>query len=127
VQRMGYENQLANERQTGILGSKIDAFASQNALSNCQQTNTLERAIEGNRQATVNGFASLGYQMAADKSEMMQNANNNTQRIMDLLNNRWYTETANSLQDAKAEISQLKQTQTILQALNSGNGCNCGC
>lgn len=121
IQRMGYENQLATERQTNVLGSKIDAFAAQNALSNCQQTNALERAIEGNRQSIVSGFSQIGYQMAADKNEIMQNTNAGIQRIADIM----CQNTTQQLRDQLAQRERELQTANIINQLKKE--CNCGC
>lgn len=53
--KMGYENQLATERQTnalgskvdlqtGVIGSKIDEFRAADQLQTCQQTNSLQNS-----------------------------------------------------------------------------------
>lgn len=92
---MGYENQLANERQT----------------------NTLQQSIENVRQATVNGFSQLGYQMQADKCDIIQAGNANTQRIVDTLNAHWTSDLQQKYSDAKLELSQLNQNATLIAAL----------
>ena len=48
----------------------------------------------------------------------------NTQRIIDALNTHWKDEQAREIQDLKAQISQLKQTDAIIARLQ-GNGCGC--
>lgn len=115
-----YQNQLATERQTGILGSKIDNFAAQNALGNCQQTNTLERSIENVRQSVVSGFSQIGYQMAADKAEIIQNGTAQTQRVLDAL----CQQSTQALRDALANKDRELQTQTIIATLKKE--CCCG-
>lgn len=135
ILEMGYQNQLSSERQTGILGSKIDNMNSTNALQCCQQTNTLQNsiynatntlnsAINGVNQTLVNSFANMGYTMAQDTCQIIQSGKDNTQRIVDLLTNFRSQDQALALADAKGEISNMKQTQTLLAAIN---GCGCGC
>lgn len=101
ILEQGYQNQLANERQTNVLSS----------------------AIENSRQATVNGFAQIGYQMAADKAEIIAKSDANTQRILDQM----CANTTQALRDELAQKDRELQTQSILNQLR-GNGCNCnGC
>lgn len=118
----GYQAQLATERQTSALGSKVDNFAAQNALSNCQQTNTLERSIEGVRQSVVAGFSQVGYQMAADKAEIIQNNTAQTQRVLDVL----CQQSTQALRDALADKDRQLQTQTIIASLKKDSKCGCG-
>lgn len=99
ILEQGYQNQLANERQTNILSS----------------------AIEGVRQATVNGFSQIGYQMASDKADIINAQNANTQRILDQM----CANTTQTLRDQIAEKDRQLQTQSILNQLKN-SGCNCG-
>lgn len=133
ILEMGYKNELATERQTGILGSKIDAFRAADQLQNCQQTNALQNTIyqstnslqsslTDNRQTMVNGFSNIGYTMAQDTCSIIQSGKDNTQRIIDTLNCHWNQNQTLALADAKNQISNMQQTQTILAAIN-GNGC----
>lgn len=117
-----YQSQLATERQTGVLGSKIDNFAAQNALSNCQQTNALERSIEGVRQSVVSGFSQVGYQMAADKAEIIQNNTYQTQRVLDAI----CQQSTQALRDQLADKDRQLQTQTIIAQLKKEAKCACG-
>lgn len=101
ILEQGYQNQLANERQTNVLSS----------------------AIEGVRQATVNGFSQIGYQMASDKADIINASNANTQRILDQM----CANTTQELRDQIAQKDRELQTQSILNQLKNG-GCNCnGC
>lgn len=136
ILEMGYQNQLANERQTNILGSQIADFKAADQLQTCQQTNTLQNVINQstnaivaglteNKQTTVNGFSNIGYTMAQDTCQIIQSGKDNTQRIIDTLNNHWHTKQTAELQDAKFEISQQKQNNYIASLL-ANNGCNCG-
>lgn len=117
----GYQAQLATERQTSALGSKVDNFAAQNALSNCQQTNTLERSIEGVRQSVVSGFSQVGYQMAADKAEIIQNNTAQTQRVLDAI----CQQSTQALRDQLASKDRELQTLSIINQLKKDGKCNC--
>lgn len=112
----------------------------QNQLQNCQQTNAIQNAINAVGTAAQQGFNNIssqmqqgfcqvGYNTQAQTCSIINAGNANTQRIIDTLNTHWGLETSQKLQDAKFEISQLKQTQAITQAINGGCGCSttCGC
>lgn len=130
IQKMGYENQLGqkdivNGFQRGF--SDI-GFGMQQGFD---RTNTgMER-----------GFSQLGYQAQQDKCDIIRSGENNTQRIIDTLNNHWKDEMGRENQDLKAQISQLTQTGQIDKRIDrleglilriaggtgTGNNCGCGC
>lgn len=106
ILEQGYQNQLAQKDQ---------AYATQAGFD---RTNTgLER-----------GFSSVAFQAQQDKCDIIRAGQDNTQRIIDTLNTHWKDEQAREIQDLKAQISQLKQTDAIIARLR-GNGCGCdsGC
>lgn len=107
----------------------------QNQLQNCQQTNTLMTGINGVNTGVERGFSNLGnivnqgfsqvgFQAQQDKCDIVNAINAAQQRTSDLLNGHWQSETERKLQDAKFEISQLKQNQYLAGLIN-GNGCCC--
>lgn len=95
--KMGYENQLGqkdivNQMQTGF-----------------SYTNTgLERAT-----------SNLGFQMSQMACDLKTNANANTQRIVDVLNNHWQSDLQQRYNDARLELSQQKQNATLIAALKT--------
>lgn len=95
--KMGYENQLGqkdivNQMQTGF-----------------SQTNSgLERAA-----------SNLGFQMSQIACDLKTNANANTQRIVDVLNNHWQSDLQQRYNDARLELSQQKQNATLIAALKT--------
>lgn len=103
VQKMGYENQIATMNQTNILQERLTGIA-----NGIQQ-----------------GFSSTAYENQRQTCEIINSGKDNTQRIIDVLNNHWSLETSQALQDAKFEISQLKQNQYLVNSLGGGCGCNC--
>lgn len=112
----------------------------QNQLQNCHQTNTIMTGISGVNTGVERGFANLGnivnqgfsqvgFQAQQDKCDIVNAINAAQQRTSDLLTTHWQSETERKLQDAKFEISQLKQNQYLAGLINGGNcGCgSCGC
>ena len=107
----------------------------QNQLQNCHQTNTIMTGINGVNTGVERGFSQLGniinqgfsqigYQANTDKCDIINAINAAQQRTSDLLNGHWQSETERKLQDAKFEISQLKQNQYLAGLINGG-GCCC--
>lgn len=97
ITRMGYENQLG---QKDIV-------------------NGMQRGFEFVNRSVERGFSDLGYRLAADKCDIINAGNANTQRIIDTLNCHWNSELQQRYQDARMELSQLKQNETLIAALKS--------
>lgn len=95
--KMGYENQL---------GRKDIQNAMQQGFS---YTNTgLER-----------GFSNIGFQMSQMACDLKTNANDNTQRIVDVLNAHWQSDLQQRYNDARLELSQQRQNATLIAALKT--------
>jgi len=95
--RMGYDNQLG---QKDIMNGMQQGFS---------YTNTgLER-----------GFANIGFQMSQMACDLKTNANSNTQRIIDTLNNHWQEDLQLRLNRAELELSQQRQNATLIAALKT--------
>lgn len=115
----------------------------QNQLANCQQTNTIMTGINGVNTGVERGFANLGnivnqgftqvgFQAQQDKCDILRAGQDNTQRIIDTLNNHWKDEQALKIQDLKFELSQERQNNYFARLINGGcgyggNSCGCGC
>lgn len=99
----------------------------QNQLANCQQTNTIMQGINGINTGLERGFSNIGFETQKQTNDIVQAGNANTQRIIDTLNNKWTNDQAREIQDLKAQISQLKQTDAIIARLSGNNNCGCGC
>lgn len=95
ITKMGYENQLA------IQG----------------QTNSLQQSLNFVNSSVKRGFSSVGYQMSQDKCDVIRAGQDNTQRIIDALNNHWYADIDRKYQDARLELSQQNQTAALIAAL----------
>lgn len=93
--KMGYEQQLAT----------------------CNQTNTLQNAIQYVATGVERGFAASSFQNAQDKCDIIRSGQDNTQRIIDTLNNHWQYDLQQRYNDARLELSQQKQNATLIAAL----------
>lgn len=108
ILKMGYENQLAI----------------------CHQTNDLRNGQRDLGVAISQGFSQTAFQAQQDKCEIIRAGQDNTQRIIDTLNNHWKDEQALQIQDLKFQLSQERQTRMIERMGRSGWGRNndsCGC
>lgn len=97
ITRMGYENQLG---QKDIINAMQSGFDRTNA--------GMER-----------GYSALGFQMATDKCDILRGAQDNTQRIIDVLNNHWQSDLQQRYNDARLELSQQRQNATLIAALKT--------
>ena len=93
--KMGYEQQLAT----------------------CNQTNTLQNAIQYVATGVERGFAASSFQNAQDKCDIIRSSQDNTQRIIDTLNHHWQYDLQQRYNDARLELSQQKQNATLIAAL----------
>ena len=95
--RMGYENQLG---QKDIVNGMQQGFS---------YTNTgMER-----------GFSNVGFQMSQMACDLKTNANANTQRIVDVLNQHWNSDLQQRYNDARLELSQQRQNAALIAALGT--------
>lgn len=110
ITRMGYETQL---------GQKDIQYTTQRGFD---YTNTgLER-----------GFSNVAYETQRQTCDIINNANANTQRVIDTLNSHWSDEKALQIQDLKFQLSQERQNNLINERFNRlsngyNGGCGCGC
>lgn len=109
----GYEDRLAilnqtNSLQLGQTGINTNVTEARIALGNDIQSK----------------HASTMYETQRQTCDILNNSNANTQRIIDTLNTHWTNNLSQELQDAKFEISQLKQNQYLINSLGGGCSCN---
>lgn len=112
ILEMGYQQQLQNCQQTNAIQNSINAVG----VAAQQGFNNIGAQLQ-------QGFCQVGYNTQAQTCEIINSGNANTQRIIDTLNNHWGLETSQKLQDAKFEISQLKQNQYLANIIQGGCGC----
>ena len=95
--RMGYENQLG---QKDIVNGMQQGFS---------YTNTgIERAA-----------SNVGFQISQMACDLKTNANANTQRIIDTMNAHWQSDLQLRYNDARLDLSQHRQNDTLIAALKT--------
>ena len=77
--------------------------------------------------AITQGFSSTAFQAQQDKCDILRAGQDNTQRIIDTLNNHWKDEQALKIQDLKFELSQERQNNLINERFNRLGNCACYC
>lgn len=97
INRMGYENQLG---QKDII-------------------NSMQRGFDFNNRSIERGFSALGFQLQQDKCDIIRSNQDNTQRVIDVLNNHWHQDLQQRYNDARLELSQQRQNATIIAALKT--------
>ena len=98
---------------------QIADFRSDIMLQNCKDTAELRNGQRDLGSAITQGFAATAFQAQQDKCDIIRS-------ITDTLNNHWKDEQAREIQDLKAELSQLKQTDAIIARLQSKGYGQCG-
>lgn len=112
---------------------QIADFRADIQLQNCKGTGELRNGQRDLGFAITQGLSSTAFQAQQDKCDILRAGQDNTQRIIDTLNNHWKDEQALKIQDLKFELSQERQNNLINERFNRlgnygcGNGCGCGC
>lgn len=101
ILKMGYEQQLATCHQTNTL------------------TNEMTRGFSGLNYALTNGFSQAGYATAQQTCELLNAGKDNTQRIIDTLNNHWNDDLRQRYNDARLELSQKAQNEYLISQLKT--------
>lgn len=105
---------------------QIADFRADIQLQNCKDTAELRNGQRDISTIVTQGFSQVGYETQKQTCDIINNANSNTQRIIDTLNNHWKDEQALQIQDLKFQLSQERQNNLLLNRLG-GNNCGCGC
>lgn len=77
----------------------------------------MQNAIQYVATGVERGFAASSFQNAKDKCDIIRSSQDNTQRIIDTLNNHWQYDLQQRYNDARLELSQQKQNATLIAAL----------
>lgn len=112
---------------------QIADFRADIQLQNCKDTGELRNGQRDLGFAITQGFASSAYETQRQTCDILNAGKDNTQRIIDTLNNHWKDEQALQIQDLKFQLSQERQNNLINERFNRlngnygcGNGCGCG-
>lgn len=111
IQKFGYENQLAQKDTLNAMG---------------QQTYTLNERLTGIANGLQQGFSAVAYESQRQTCDIINSGKDNTQRIIDVLNNHWQADLQQRYNDARLELSQKTQNEYLINQLKQ-NGCGCGC
>ena len=111
---------------------QIADFRADIQLQSCKDTSELRNGQRDLGSAITQGFATTSYETQRQTCDIINNANTNTQRIIDTLNNHWSDEKSLQIQDLKFQLSQERQNNLLLNRLGGnvcgcGNSCGCGC
>lgn len=114
-------NTMSSNIQNGgcQIKSSILEQGYQNQLANCQQTNAMLQGFNNLQNSVSNGFTQIGYNLNTIGCEIKQTSINNTQKIIDTLNNHWNLEQQTTIQQLRDEIGRLNQTNTLITALKT--------
>lgn len=105
---------------------QIADFRGDLLLQNCKDTAELRNGQRDLGFAITQGFSSTAFQAQQDKCDILRAGQDNTQRIIDTLNNHWKDEQALKIQDLKFELSQERQNNLINERFNRLGNCSCG-
>lgn len=97
ILKMGYDNQIATLNQTNALTAQL---------------NTLGVGQE-------RGFSSVAYETQNQTCQLLKAGQDNTQRIVDVLNNHWNAELQQKYNDARLELSQHRQNAYLIDQLRT--------
>lgn len=95
--KMGYENQLGQK----------------------DIQNSMQRGFDFNNRSIERGFSALGFQLQQDKCDIIRSNQDNTQRVIDVLNNHWQQDLQQKYNDARLELSQQRQNAELIAALKT--------
>ena len=105
---------------------QIADFRADIQLQNCKDTGELRNGQRDLGFAITQGFSSTAFQAQQDKCDILRAGQDNTQRIIDTLNNHWKDEQALKIQDLKFQLSQERQNNLINERFNRLGNCGCG-
>lgn len=106
--KMGYEQQLATANQTSTIASKI-----------CDTNYSLNNAINTLATGIERGFASTNYATQTQTCDILRDNQRNTQHIIDTLNAHWNQDLQQRYNDARLELSQVRQNQYLISQLKT--------
>ncbi len=109
------------QTQQNIIKMGYDSQLGQKDIVNTIQTQTLAMQQGHNNITTeiLRNLATITAQNQQDKCDILRSGEMNTQRIVDVLNNHWTADLQQRYNDARLELSQLKQNETLISALKS--------
>lgn len=107
---------------------QIADFRADIQLQSCRDTAEIRNGQRDLGFAITQGFSSTAFQAQQDKCDILRAGQDNTQRIIDTLNDHWSDEKSLQIQDLKFQLSQKEQNEkfaAMLYGSRNGNGCGC--
>ena len=95
----------------------IIKMGNDNLLGQKDIINQMQQGFSYTNTGLERAASNLGFQMSQMACDLKTNANANTQRIVDTLNNHWNEDLQLRLNRAELELSQQRQNATIIAAL----------
>lgn len=114
----GHDN---NDALVAALASKnnCDPMAMAAMMNQKDIVNQMQTGFSQTNSGLERAASNLGFQMSQIACDLKTNANANTQRIVDVLNNHWQSDLQQRYNDARLELSQQKQNATLIAALKT--------
>lgn len=95
IVKMGYDNQIQNMNQTNQINDRLNSI------------------VNGVQQ----GFSTVAYESQRQTCDVINAGKDNTQRIIDVLNNHWNSDLMQRYNDARLELSQQRQNAYLVEQL----------
>lgn len=134
LQKCCCDVQAAIQQVAGQVGFSAERVINAVNLGDCNVIQALQNCCCQTQRdlgfAITQGFSATAFQAQQDKCDILRAGQDNTQRIIDTLNNHWKDEQALKIQDLKFELSQERQNNYFARLINGGCGCggnSCGC
>lgn len=132
ILEQGYQSQLATERQTCILGSKLDGNFASLQLQNCKDNGAVLSRIDQLANGITQGFSASAYEsarLARDTQDVMKYE---SQRQIDAMHagfksieDKMCQSEINSLRAQIEEKDRRLMVQEIIAQVKAGCGCGC--
>lgn len=132
ILEQGYQSQLATERQTGILGSKIDGNFASLQLQNCKDNGAVLGRIDQLANGITQGFSATSYESARLARDTQDVVKYESQRQIDAMHagfksieDKMCQSEINSLRAQVEEKDRRLMVQEIISQVKAGCGCGC--
>lgn len=83
------------------------------------QTNVLTNQLNTLNTGQERGFSAIAYETQNQTCQLLKAGQDNTQRIVDVLNNHWNSELQQKYNDARLELSQFRQNAYLIDQLRT--------
>ena len=111
--------QLAQNLNCDMNQQNIIKMGYDNQLGQKDIENSMQRGFDFNNRSIERGFSALGFQLQQDKCDIIRSNQDNTQRVIDVLNNHWQQDLQQRYNDARLELSQQRQNAELIAALKT--------